>query len=129
MSARPMMWRHVTINTRGSWLHGDPRGFRTRKHRIHSSGDYRNPPPKGEHAGLHRYHKRRAREAVRIPFSFRAVVGRAIIKTLREMRFRVILVAVGKVHGHVVVELPNDMKRIRAIIGDAKRKSSRAIKK
>jgi hypothetical protein len=45
-------WRHVIVNTRCSWLHGDLRGFRNRKHRIHSSGDYRNPPPPEEHRVL-----------------------------------------------------------------------------
>jgi hypothetical protein len=46
------MWRHVIISTRRSWLHGDAREFRSRRHRIHSLGDYRNIPPAGEHAGL-----------------------------------------------------------------------------
>ncbi|HEX3314753.1 MAG TPA: hypothetical protein VHR72_07680 [Gemmataceae bacterium] len=31
------------LSTYGSWLPGNPRGFRSRKHRIHSSGDYKNP--------------------------------------------------------------------------------------
>lgn len=48
-------WFHIMWSTYGVWLHGDPRGFRDRFHRIHSSGDYKHPPPKGEHAGLHRY--------------------------------------------------------------------------
>src|SRR5205814_7189946 len=56
-----MMWRHVVISTRRSWLHGDRRGFRSRGHRIHSSGDYRDPPPQGEHEGLLGYHETRAK--------------------------------------------------------------------
>ncbi len=47
-------WWHNILSTHGSWLPGNPRGFRSRNHRIHSSGDYKNPPPLGEHAGLHR---------------------------------------------------------------------------
>ena len=41
-------WWHVTLSTYGSWLPGDQRGFRSRKHKIHSSGDYKNPPPASE---------------------------------------------------------------------------------
>jgi hypothetical protein len=51
MAQPGMLWRHVIINTFCTWLHSDERGFRSRKHRIHSSGDYRRRPPKGEHAG------------------------------------------------------------------------------
>jgi len=50
-------WYHIILNTRGTWLPGDPRGFRSQSHKIHSSGDYKHPPPKGEHAGLHHYSK------------------------------------------------------------------------
>ncbi len=35
---------HVMFSTRGHWLPVDPRGFRNRDHRIHSSGDYTHPP-------------------------------------------------------------------------------------
>jgi hypothetical protein len=49
-----MRWRHCVIGTHNSWLPGDPRGFRAIDHKIHSSGDYKNPPPEGEHSGLHR---------------------------------------------------------------------------
>src|SRR5262249_17500638 len=51
MPAEGKLWRHVIISTLNSWLPGDPRGFRAVNHKIHSSGDYKNPPP-GEHAGL-----------------------------------------------------------------------------
>jgi hypothetical protein len=40
-------WYHVTSNTKSTWLHGDPRGFRTRHHREHVEGDYRNSPLPG----------------------------------------------------------------------------------
>jgi len=45
-------WIHAYWSTFGVWLPGDPRGFRSRGHRIHSSGNYKDPPPTGEHAGL-----------------------------------------------------------------------------
>src|SRR5262245_49122155 len=42
-------WFHVGSNTKSTWLHGDARGFRTRHHREHIDGDYRNPPPHGKY--------------------------------------------------------------------------------
>jgi hypothetical protein len=39
-------WFHAIITTYGAWLDGDARGFRTRHHREHVEGDYKNPPPK-----------------------------------------------------------------------------------
>lgn len=42
-------WYHIMGSTFGTWLPGDPKGFRTRHHREHVEGDYKNPPPKGTH--------------------------------------------------------------------------------
>src|SRR4051812_48633870 len=122
------MWRHVIISTRGSWLHGDARGFRDRKHRIHSSGDYKNPPPVEEHAGLHRYMKEKSSGEVHIPRSCRPLIGRAIIAESNELGHRVLAVAVNKTHAHAVTELPSGVREVRAIVGEAKRVSSRAVK-
>ncbi len=46
-------WYHCMANTYGTWLPGDPRGWRSRHHREHVVGDYRNPP-KRSYANLHR---------------------------------------------------------------------------
>jgi len=78
-----MMWRHVVLGTRRSWLHGDGRGFRSRGHRIHSSGDYRDPPPEGEHAGLRAYHEKRAKgPAIRVSKRLRAEAGKALLRAI-----------------------------------------------
>jgi hypothetical protein len=119
-----MLWRHVVINTHGSWLHGDERGFRSRRHRIHSSGDYKNPPPKGEHAGLYRYHRKGCAKEVTIRRDLRPVIGRAIVDYLLSEGYRVLCVAVGKVHAHSVVELPIPLPEVKRIVGEVKRFSS-----
>jgi REP element-mobilizing transposase RayT len=129
MTRPGMRWRHVIINTLCSWLHGDERGFRSRRHRIHSSGDYRNPPPEGEHAGLHQYHVERSREEVTIAKELRKAVGVAIMRHLLNEGYRVLAVAVGKVHTHGLIELPENLRQVKAVVGEAKRKSSRAVKK
>jgi len=122
------LWRHVIINTRCTWLHGDPRGFRSREHRIHSSGDYRNPPPKGEHAGLHQFQRDQTRDEVRIGRSDRAIIGREIVRYLQTEGFRTLAIAVTKVHTHLLVELPGALGEVKTIIGSAKKRSSRAMK-
>jgi len=122
------VWRHIIINTHGSWLHGDERGFRSRGHRIHSSGDYRNPPPPGDHAALLRYRKKQCPDEVRIDSRLRPIIGRAIVEKLGDLGYRVITVAVTKIHAHAVTELPDDVPKIKEIVGHAKRVSSRAVK-
>src|SRR5436189_277231 len=101
-----LRWWHVIINTRSSWLHGDPRGFRSRNHRIHSSGDYKTPPPPGEHAGLLRYHQKRAAARITIPSAMRQRIGEEIIAFLTDRGYRVLVVSVSGEHVHILVELP-----------------------
>jgi hypothetical protein len=128
MPQHGMMWRHVIINTKCTWLHGDERGFRSRWHRIHSSGDYRNPPPLGEHLDLHRYHEKRSGDEVHIPYKLRPVIGQEILAYLRGEHYRLLALAVTKIHSHFLVELANDLRTVKRIVGEAKRKSSRAVK-
>ena len=128
MTAPGMLWRHVVINTRGTWLHGDGRGFRSRNHRIHSSGDYRNPPPIGEHGGLHRQHALSSQDETTIDHELRTTVGRFLVASLLDRHYRVLAVAVGKVHSHALIELPESIRTVKAIVGDAKRAASRAVK-
>jgi len=123
-----MAWRHVIVTTLYSWNHGDARGFRSRGHRIHSSGDYKNPPPAGEHAGLLRYQKSISGEPVDLSENVRALIGQALVQPLLEMNFRVLAASVSGRHAHVLVELPIDIATVKRAIGQAKRKSSRAVK-
>jgi hypothetical protein len=123
----PLRWRHIIVNTKNTWLHGDERGFRDRKHRIHSTGDYKNPPPPGEHAGLHRYFSERAGDEVVLEQEVRPLIGRAMLELLRGEKHRVGCMAVGKVHAHYLVELPDDYPLVKRIAGDAKHYASRAV--
>jgi len=61
MSAPWNRWFHCIGGTYGSWLPGDPRGFRTRHHREHVEGDYRNPPP----AGIYEFRHQGAADSLR----------------------------------------------------------------
>ncbi|MCE5327636.1 MAG: hypothetical protein LLG01_14615 [Planctomycetaceae bacterium] len=118
----------MIISTLNSWLPGDARGWRSYRHKRHSSGDYRNPPPPGEHAGLLKYCKDRSGQPLVIPRSIRATVGKAMIDTLIARGHRVLAISVSGQHSHLLVELPDDLTAIRRIIGDAKSRSSLAIR-
>jgi REP element-mobilizing transposase RayT len=74
-----------------------------------------------------RYRKKQCPEEVHIATRLRSLIGRAIIEKLREMGYRVITVAVTKIHAHAVTELPDDVREIKEIVGHAKRLSSRAV--
>jgi len=122
-------WYHVTLGTYNSWLPGDPRGFRSRDHRVHSSGDHKNPPPRGEHAELHRYAKANSSQTVRIPADLREAVCHQLGRALRKHRHRIAIVCVDATHAHLLAELPDDSKQAKHFIGIAKKTASQAITK
>jgi hypothetical protein len=125
-----MMWRHVVISTRRSWLHGDGRGFRSRGHRIHSSGDYKNPPPQGEHEALHKYHKERAKgPAIVIERHLRAEVGKALLRAILESGHAVLVIAVKGKHTHILTELPALKRRAQLIVGKWKSARTSALRR
>lgn len=121
-------WRHGIIGTHGSWLPGSPRGWRSRGHRVHSSGDYRQPPPEDEHEGLYAFQLKQCPEAVTINKALREVVGKAFRDELVEQEHRVLAIAVSGQHCHFLAELPVAKKEMQASVGHAKRKLSRAMK-
>ena len=129
MPAPRHVWRHVIVNTKGSWLHGDQRGFRSRDHRIHSSGDYKHPPPAGEHAALHRHEKRNCPKPVDFSHNLRERIVVAFRDTLREQGFRVLVVSCSETHLHALAELPRSRSETKGIVGEAKRIASRSVKR
>ena len=129
MPAEGKSWRHVIISTLNSWLPGDPRGFRAVNHKIHSSGDYKNPPPPGEHANLHQHSKAISGAPVVISEELREIVGTAFCDELIRVAHRLLVISVAATRCHLLVELPDDKKEIRRIIGECKRKASVAIRK
>ena len=125
-----MMWRHVIISTRRSWLHGDQRGFRSRGHRIHSSGDYKHPPPAGEHAGLHAYHRGRQKgTAVKIPRRLRGELGLAILRAVSRQGYRILAISVSGKHLHLLVELPRDRAVVKRVVGRWKTTRTPAVRR
>jgi hypothetical protein len=78
-------WYHCTAHTYGSWLRGDPRGWRARHHREQVVGDYKNPPPRGEYDALFAYSKSlMKRDSIQIAQELRQFVLDAIVARLHE---------------------------------------------
>lgn len=121
-------WYHVTIGTYNSWLPGDPRGFRSRGHKIHSSGDHKNPPPKGEHAGLYEYSASVSGQPVLLSKDQQKIVCHRLVHSLLDRDHRVLIAGVGGMHAHLLVELPGDHVQARYEVGIAKKSASQAIR-
>ncbi|MFI4859820.1 MAG: hypothetical protein ACIAXF_03960 [Phycisphaerales bacterium JB063] len=127
MPAPGKRWYHLVLHTHGSWLHGDPRGFRSRKHRLHSSGDYKNPPPQGEHAKLHAYQQAQSTPAVCIPDAIYPAIGEAILNKARKLHHQVLAISVGATHAHLLIEIPNDYDAAKRIAGQLKQAASHQV--
>ena len=96
-------WFHVMANTFGTWLPGDPHGWRSRWHREHVEGDYKNPP-KDSYRKRHEHAKRSMkRDAVVLSEDARGVAVDAIVYALRDVHgLEVLAVSVGGMHLHVL---------------------------
>lgn len=100
-------WFHVTTHTYGAWLYGDARGFRTRHHREHVEGDYKNPPPPGKYAEQ----ERRSRAALKqppvvLPLEWRKTLGEALRDRLLELGAVLLGVSVSGQHVHYLAKIP-----------------------
>ena len=113
-------WYHVTTNTYGTWLPGDPRGWRERHHKRHVAGDYKNPPPPGTGEALHRYAQSRLkRSPVHLNPPQRAVVGQAMADMLIRQGLDVLALSMDAVHCHLLARFPDG--QVRAHVGRAKK--------
>lgn len=115
------------VNTYGTWLPGDPRGFRTQWGREQVEGDYRNPPPKGTYQNLHDTARRRmTRTPVHLSVPQRPLVLDELLKSLRKWHIDAAAISVGRVHFHVLARFPSHNPR--HFIGLAKKESSTYLK-
>ncbi|MEM6458805.1 MAG: hypothetical protein AAF710_05370 [Planctomycetota bacterium] len=121
-------WWHLILTARGQWLPGDPRGFRSRRHRIHSSGDYKHHPPADEHQDLFRYHKRHAAPPVTFPVPVRELLGRALQTKTKALKLQCLCLAVGPSHAHMLLRGPADFDETRKIVGRLKQAASHAVR-
>jgi REP element-mobilizing transposase RayT len=96
-------WYHVTVHTYGSWLRGDPRGWRDKDHRQHVDGDYKRPPPPKLYEKLHNHAKSiMKREPVRIDIDVRPIVVKSFVEKLSLLDVQVIVASVDGNHLHLL---------------------------
>jgi hypothetical protein len=120
-------WYHVTLHTYGTWLRGDPRGWRSRHHREHIDGDYKRPPPKGKYDALFEYSKSlMKRDPVRIESELREFVLDALIDKLLENRIDVAIGSLDGIHGHLLLQCSDHNPR--HWIGLAKKNASHLVR-
>lgn len=119
-------WFHVMWSTYGTWLPGDERGFRSRGHKIHSSGTYKNPPPAGEHAGLLAYSRRVVGGEVVLSPDLRARALAAVLEKADMCGFEVECFAVAAAHVHGLIRL--ERETCERDVGRLKRHSSLALR-
>jgi hypothetical protein len=113
-------WYHVNGNTYGTWLPGDPRGWREQKHKKHIEGDYRNPPPPGSGNAMHRYARNLLRQPpVHLTNPQRAVAGRAMVELLAAQGIELLVLSLDTIHFHLLGRFPN--ARVRPVVGRAKK--------
>jgi len=103
-------WYHCIGHTYGSWLYGDPRGFRTRHHREHVDGDYRHPPAAGAYERrLRRSIASMRFEPVALSQADRLLVCRVIARTLIDQGTELIDLSVGAHHVHLIARFPRQL--------------------
>ena len=137
-------WIHCTGSTYGSWLRGDPRGWRERRHREHVQGDYRNPPSAGTYDELFERSKAlMKRPGVVLNWDARVAACRKMVEALRYHEVQVADLCVGARHWHAlarfmplsedrerwfICEMSGDEDRDpRQLMGIAKKESAREL--
>jgi REP element-mobilizing transposase RayT len=127
MSAAWNDWYHVTTHVYGSWLRGDPRGWRARHHREHVVGDYKNPPAPGKYDHLYELSKAlMKRDAVRIAACLRQFIADAVAEKLKIDGIEVLVVSMSEKHLHVLARFPKHNPRM--MLGYARKYATQKLK-
>lgn len=124
-------WYHCTGCTYGTWLPGDPRGYRTRHHRHHVNGDYKHPPPAGTDQQLFNRSQRLMKRAkVILTPEQRHIACQAFAQALIFHRVELIELCIGAKHWHGLMRFPFNQDHspsARRLIGLAKKHSARVL--
>jgi hypothetical protein len=96
-------WYHVVSHVYGSWLRGDPSGWRSKNYREHVEGDYRNPPAKGKYEIIfERSRGLMKRDPVSVQTGLRGFVVEAVVEKLQRDEIEVLVASVDAKHLHVL---------------------------
>ncbi len=116
-------WYHITGNTYGAWLPGDPRGWKTRHARPQPAA------PSNPHIDTSQVHSASRRlmtsEPVTLSVPARQAALTAILEAFRLHNIETITIAVADHHFHTLSRVPDHEPRKWA--GIAKKESARAL--
>jgi hypothetical protein len=100
-------WIHFVETVYGAWLYGDARGFRTRHHREHVEGDYKNPPPINAYKSARQGSVKNLKQVpVVLQAAWRPIIGEAVRSRLVDQGAFVLCLAQGGQHLHLLAKLP-----------------------
>jgi REP element-mobilizing transposase RayT len=120
-------WYHVVTHVYGSWLRGDPRGWRVRNHKLHVSADYKHPSKPKEFASLHARSKSlMKRPPVHIQTNLRQTVTRALVDKLESDGIQILAISVDGAHVHILAKFPD--RKPRHWLGRAKKHTSHLLR-
>ncbi len=113
-------WYHVNGNSYGTWLPGDPRGWRSKRHKRHVAGDYKAPPPPGTDDAVFQYSRGQLKKPpVHLTAAQRQTAGQAMVEMLVDHKVEVIALCLNEAHFHLLTRFPD--KEVRPLVGTAKR--------
>lgn len=120
-------WYHCNGNTYGTWLRGDPRGYRERWHRRQVTGDYKHPPPPGAYEHVYQHSKSLMKHAaIHLNREQSLLAARAMVSKLLRDGILVIAASVDDHHFHILAKFPD--RAPRRWIGKAKMHSSMLLR-
>ena len=115
-------WYHCSGNMYGTWLRGDPRGWRARHHREHVEGDYKNPPTENFARQFRRSQKLMKKPAVVLASRQMKLAGWAMVERLLAARIELLSLSLDDHHFHLVARFPDH--RPRKYVGLAKQRAA-----
>ena len=119
-------WYHINGSTYGTWLRGDPRGWRARHHREHVDGDYKVPPPPGIYDRLLAHSQKiMNRPPVHLSPQAARYACDEFAASFIKHSIEVLAIAVDDHHYHILARFPDHMPR--KWVGLAKKDSARLL--
>src|SRR5947209_333889 len=96
-------WYHIMCHTYGTWLPGEAKGFRTRHHREHVSGNYRNPPLAGFYSTRLEHSKNlMTRAAVQLDKAQQRRAVEEIVKSFAKWGIELQALCIDRIHLHAL---------------------------
>jgi hypothetical protein len=118
-------WYHCNGNTYGTWLRGDPRGWRSRHHREHVDGDYKNPPTENFAPQFRKSQKLLVKPPVLLTKAQTRIAGAAMVQRMLAANIELLSLSLDDHHFHLVARFPDHQPK--RFIGYAKQRAAHEL--